>query len=305
VSVPPAPNRDSSASPFRPITPPKAISIVDYTDLSGDTVVARFHLAGAGAGAQADPASEETLLRVDQPFANHNGGQLAFGPDGLLYIGLGDGGSGGDPQGYGQALTTLLGKILRLNVEDDPGGAPYLVPPDNPWVGESGRRSEIWAYGLRNPWRFSFDRLTGDLYIADVGQDRYEEIDFQPAASAGGENYGWNLMEGTRCYPETAQDCDRTGLTLPVAVYDHDTGGCAVTGGFVYRGTVFPALRGIYIYGDFCTGRIWGLSRSKAQWSSALLLETGFAIAAFGEDEDGELYAADYATGNLYRITLS
>ena len=285
---------------FPPDYAGKGYFYVNYTDSSGDSVVARFRLLG-GDPAAADPASEEILLRVDQPFANHNGGQLAFGPDGFLYIGFGDGGSGGDPNGNGQSLATPLGKILRIDVEQDPGADPYLIPADNPFIGVVDTREEIWAYGLRNPWRFSFDRLTGELYIADVGQSAYEEINVQPAAG-GGENYGWNVMEGMHCYPATAPTCNQAGLTLPVAEYRHSGGDCSVTGGFVYRGAGYPALQGSYLYGDFCSGRIRGLSRDGAAWNNPLLLESALRISAFGEDEDGELYVADYSSGNIYRI---
>ncbi|MCC6301434.1 MAG: PQQ-dependent sugar dehydrogenase [Gammaproteobacteria bacterium] len=287
---------------FPPDYATKGYFYADYTDTGGDTVVARFHRLGANPDT-ADPDSEEILLRVAQPYANHNGGQLAFGPDGYLYIALGDGGSGGDPQGNGQSLATLLGKILRIDVEQDPGAEAYLVPPDNPFVGVTGARPEIWAYGLRNPWRFSFDRLTGELYIADVGQSRYEEIDVQPAAG-GGENYGWNLMEGMHCYPANVPTCDTTGLTPPVAEYSHDGGDCSVTGGFVYRGAEYPGLQGTYLYGDFCSGRIRGLRRNGAAWDNRLLLESALRLSAFGEDEHGDLYLADYADGSIYKITL-
>ncbi|WP_239031673.1 PQQ-dependent sugar dehydrogenase [Geomonas diazotrophica] len=238
----------------------------------------------------ADPASRKQLLTIVQPYANHNGGQLAFGPDGMLYIGMGDGGSGGDPHGNGQRLDTLLGKILRIDVSSDT--APYRLPK-NPFG------NEIWAYGLRNPWRFSFDRGTGDLYIADVGQDEVEEIDFQPAGSGAGANYGWNVMEGDRCFK--SPNCKKTALTLPVAVYRHGHGDCSVTGGYVYRGKI-EALRGIYLYGDFCSGRIWGLRRVGGKWQTRLLIDTPYAISTFGEDDDGEVYLADYGSGTIFRI---
>src|SRR4051794_11629912 len=227
---------------------------VHYTDLAGNTTLAMYRLSADPD--VADGASETVLLKVTQPFANHNGGQLRFGPDGYLYLGLGDGGSGGDPMGNGQNRAALLGKILRLDVESQPG--TLRIPPDNPFTGTAGARGEIWAYGLRNPWRFSFDRDTGDLWMADIGQETYEEIDFQPAASHGGENYGWNRMEGAHCY---TAGCSQQGLTLPVAEYTHADGNCSVSGGFVYRGRVSPGLRGMYLYGDLCSGRIWGVER--------------------------------------------
>jgi glucose/arabinose dehydrogenase len=264
---------------------------INYTNRTGigNTVVARFGLTSDPD--RADPASRAELLTISQPFANHNGGQLAFGPDGLLYIGSGDGGSGGDPFGNGQSRTALLGKILRLDVLA--GANPYTIPAGNPFG------NEIWALGLRNPWRFSFDRLTGDLYLADVGQDLVEEIDFQPAGSGAGANYGWNVMEGSRCFAAPA--CSSVGLTLPVAEYLHGSGDCSVTGGYVYRGSI-AALRGIYFYGDFCSGRIWGLRRNGADWENRLLSDTALSISTFGEDEAGELYLADYLSGDIYRI---
>ncbi len=268
---------------------------VDYTDRTGTTIVARYHL-GQDLDT-ADPASEEVVLTVAQPFANHNGGQLAFGPlDGYLYIGMGDGGSGGDPQNHGQNPASLLGKMLRIDVEA--GLQPYGVPPTNPFAQTPGYRAEIWALGLRNPWRFSFDREKGDLYIGDVGQEQYEEIDLQPASSSGGENYGWRIMEGGHCY--RSQDCDQTGLVLPVAEYDHSRG-CSVTGGVVYRGGTYPRMQGIYLYGDYCSGRIWGLRQRGGQWQSLELLDTAHRINSFGEDEVGNAYVVDYG-GNIYLL---
>jgi glucose/arabinose dehydrogenase len=272
---------------------------VNYTrSPDGATVISRF-LVSTGS-AVADSASETVLLTVPQPFANHNGGQLAFGPDGYLYIGIGDGGGGGDPQNNGQNKGTLLGKILRIDVET--GQAPYAVPPGNPFLSDTTARGEIWALGLRNPWRFSFDRATGDIYIGDVGQALFEEIDFQRFDSPGGENYGWNVMEGTHCY--NAASCDTTGLILPVAEYAHGQGDCSVTGGMVYRGTDSPALQGTYLYGDFCSGKIWGLKRTGAVWENSLLADTPHQISAFGEDEAGNLFVADYGTGTVYRVTV-
>jgi len=264
---------------------------VNYTNRTGigNTVVARFALGSDPD--RADPASRQELLTITQPFTNHNGGQLAFGPDNLLYIGTGDGGSGGDPLGNGQNLATLLGKLLRVDVLS--GTAPFAIPAGNPF------NNEIWAYGLRNPFRFSFDRLTGDLFVGDVGQDLVEEIDFQPAGSGAGANYGWNVMEGSRCFANPS--CSSAGLTLPVAEYLHGTGDCSVIGGYVYRGSI-PALQGIYVYGDLCSGRIWGLRRNGAVWENRLLIDTELTISTFGEDDSGELYLADYATGDIYRI---
>lgn len=266
---------------------------VHYTGLGGvgDTVMARYTV-GAVADL-ADPASGVTLLSAVQPFVNHNGGQLAFGPDGMLYIGLGDGGAGGDPLANAQNPGSLLGKILRLDVESTTG---VLIPPDNPFA------NEVWTLGLRNPWRFSFDRATGDLYIGDVGESQFEEIDFQPFGAVGGQNYGWNVMEGLHCF--TDPSCDGSTFTLPVAEYAHGAGDCSVTGGFVYRGAQYPSLQGIYFYGDFCSGRIWGLRRVGAAWENQLLLDSSLLISSFGEDEAGNLYVADLAGGAIYKIDL-
>jgi glucose/arabinose dehydrogenase len=273
---------------------------VNYTDRSGNTVIARYRVTANPD--VADPASEQIVLAIAQPYANHNGGQLAFGPrDGYLYIGMGDGGSAGDPQNRGQDGTELLGKLLRIDVETG-SPATYTIPAGNPFTQTIGYRGEIWALGLRNPWRFTFDRLTGDLYIGDVGQNQYEEVNFQAAASSGGENYGWRVMEGQHCYNAAA--CQTAGLTLPVAEYDH-TLGCSITGGVVYRGPQFARLRGVYLYGDYCTGRIWGLRRDAGAWQSRQLAATALRIAAFGEDEAGEAYVADYATGTIHRIVDS
>ncbi len=252
---------------------------------------------------RADPGSELVLLRVPQPFPQHNLGQLAFGHDGYLYVGSGDGGSAGDPLDNGQDLGTLLGKILRLDVD---GGVPYAVPPDNPFVDLAGAQPEIWAYGLRNPWRFSFDRRNGDLYIGDVGQDGWEEIDFQPAASRGGENYGWRLMEGPVCF-EPASGCNDGSLSLPILEYPHfarsvDLGCRSVTGGFRYRGPATATLPRFYLFGDFCTGQIWGARRNSAGgWIANLLLDSDRLLVSFGEDHRGRLYAVDFL-GGVYRI---
>ena len=268
---------------------------VYYTDRQGNTVVARF-MTGPDAN-RADPGSEKVILTQEQPYSNHNGGQLAFGPDGYLYIGLGDGGSGGDPEGNGQSLTTFLGKLLRIDVSGD----GYSVPGDNPFVGVDDARPEIWAYGLRNPWRFGFDRVTGDLYIADVGQNAFEEVNLQPAASAGGENYGWKVMEAGACYSPRS-NCDQAGLVLPVLSYPHGgQWGSSISGGYLYRGSTVPSLEGKYVFADFVSGRIWTASAATG-WNIELLLETGFNIATFGEDAAGELYVADYGGGVIYRF---
>lgn len=282
---------------FPPGFAAKQYFYVNYTDRSGNTVVARYRVQ-PGQPNTADRESEEIILQVEQPYANHNGGQLAFGPDGYLYIGLGDGGAAGDPHHFAQNPGTWLGKLLRIDTET--GVSPYAIPATNPFTATIGYRGEIWAVGLRNPWRFSFDRATGDLYIADVGQNRREEVHVQPAGSTGGENYGWPVMEGSLCYRPSP--CDPTGLVLPVAEYDHSLG-CAVTGGFVARAVDEPALQGIYFFGDYCSGRLWGLRRTaNGAWEQALLLDTPFAISTFGEDENGHLYLADYAQGRIYHL---
>jgi len=280
---------------FPPAFREKRYFYVNYTDTAGDTKVARYRVTKDAD--RADPASEEIVLTVQQPYANHNGGQLAFGPDGYLYIGMGDGGSANDPQGNGQKMSTLLGKLLRIDVES--GGRPYAVPPSNPFAGKQEVRPEIWASGLRNPWRFSFDRATGDLFIADVGQNRLEEVNVQPASSKGGENYGWNILEGSRCL--RSKTCDTTRLVMPVAEYGHDRG-CSVTGGMVYRGKALPHLQGTYVYGDYCSGRIWGMRRENGRWTSIELADTRLSISTFGEDEAGEVYVADHAKGGIYRL---
>ena len=271
---------------------------LSYTDAAGDSVIARYSVSVDPN--RADSASGVILLTITQPFSNHNGGQLQFGPDGYLYISIGDGGSGGDPQNNGQNLGNLLGKILRIDVDS---GFPFAVPADNPFVGVGGAREEIWSYGFRNPWRFSFDRLTGDLFIGDVGQASWEEIDFQPAGSTGGENYGWRLMEGSSCF-NPAINCNDGTLTLPILEYDH-TVGCSVTGGYRYRGNANPDLDGIYLYGDYCTGRIWGATEDGlGGWTTTELLDTTFLISTFGEDESGEIYVAHFSSPNgaIYQI---
>jgi glucose/arabinose dehydrogenase len=270
---------------------------VNYTDRQGSTVVSRFSVTGDPD--RADPATETVLLTLDQPASNHNGGHLAFGPDGALYIGTGDGGAAGDRYGNGQNGQTLLGAMLRLGVD---GGQPYAIPADNPFVGNAAVRDEIWAIGLRNPWRYSFDRLTGDLYLADVGQNMYEEVNFQSTGDPGGHNYGWPIMEGLHCFPAD-QTCGTEGLTLPVVEYDHGQG-CSVTGGYVYRGQAYPFLNGVYLFGDYCSGRIWGMVRSGVigEWQVAQLAQASVRLSSFGEDEAGELYLLDMAGGQLFRI---
>ncbi len=270
---------------------------VNYTDPNGDTHISEFRASSADS---ADPASERIVMEVAQPFANHNGGGLTFGNDGFLYIGLGDGGSAGDPFRNAQSLSTALGKMLRIDVDRGP---PFAVPTDNPFVSTPGAFPAIWAYGLRNPWRFAFDRVTGDLYIGDVGQNRLEEIDVGLASHHGGENYGWNVMEGRQCYNASA--CDMTGLTLPVVQYDHGEG-CSVTGGVVYRGCRMPGYAGIYFYGDFCTAlirsfRLQGGQVTEQRDHTASVGRGISSVSSFGVDADGEVYVVDY-DGEVYRI---
>lgn len=274
---------------------------VNYTDRAGDTVVAEY-LRSRTAYARARPSSERVLLQVDQPFSNHNGGGLAFGPDGHLYIALGDGGSAGDPQGHGQRKDTLLGKILRVDVSARDG---YGIPDDNPFTGDPAARGEIWAYGLRNPWRITFDRATGDLWIGDVGQGMWEEVDREAAGSPGGLNYGWNVKEGRECYP-AGDRCELAGVTEemvdPVTVYSHDDG-CSITGGYVYRGRAYPVLQGNYLFSDYCSGTIWGISaEGPAEQEPVVLRESGLSVSSFGEGDAGELYLVDLAAGGLYRV---
>ncbi len=269
---------------FAPDYPQSGRFYVWYTQSGGDTVLSRFTVGNDPD--QADASSEQVLLVVEQPYSNHNGGRLRFGPDGMLYLGLGDGGSANDPLGAGQDGTTLLGKLIRIDVETQ--DASYAIPPDNPFVGDDTTRDEIWATGLRNPWRISFDRDTGDLYIADVGQNEREEVNVQPASSSGGENYGWQVMEGSLC---TTAGCDQAGLTLPVFEYDHGQG-CSITGGEVYRGMAYPDLNGTYLFADYCQGTIWGLTRNAGQWSGDVLRSTSYQVVTFGEAGDGSVYMA-------------
>ena len=270
---------------------------VDYTNKNGDITLARYSVSSDPN--RADPASGVVLLTIPHPdFSNHNGGQLQFGPDGYLYVGTGDGGSGGDPNNNAQNPLSLLGKILRLDVDS---ATPYAIPPSNPFITRISARGEIWAYGLRNPWRFSFDRATGDLWIADVGQGAWEEIDVQPAGSSGGQNYGWRRMEGTHCY-NPATNCQDGSLTLPVLEYGHTNGACSVTGGYRYRGLRYPRLSGVYFYGDYCNGVISGATSQNGTFTTRTLASTGMMISTFGEDAAGEIYVADYAKGVVYQI---
>jgi glucose/arabinose dehydrogenase len=311
---------------FPPQYTSKGYFYVYYTRLDGNNQVSRFYITSNPD--VADPSSEEQILTLPHPnYANHNGGKLAFGPDGYLYLGPGDGGGGGDPNGNAQNTNSLLGKLLRIDVEPHHAGPaagakkyyfplisrnldmtiavkPYQIPPNNPFVGQPNHRQEIWATGLRNPWRFSFDSQTGDLYIGDVGQNRMEEVDFQPASSKGGENYGWNILEGTLCYPN-GPCTPPANYSPPVTTYEHgvnDTTGCAVTGGYVYRGSTYPSMQAIYFYADYCSGKIWGLQKDNSGWHSQELLDTNYNFSSFGVDQAGELYITDL-NGGIYHIT--
>jgi glucose/arabinose dehydrogenase len=272
--------------------------IVHYTDVAGDTRLSSFRVSSDPD--VADVGTEAVILTADQPFSNHNGGQVTFGPDGFLYLGLGDGGSSGDPQGRAQDLSDLLGSILRIDVQTE---TSYTIPSDNPFVAQPEARPEIWSFGLRNPWRFSFDRGTGDLYIADVGEQTIEEVDVAPAAEGSGRgvNYGWDRMEGSRCFG--ASQCDQNGLVLPTLEYDH-TQGCSVIGGHVYRGSTIPALQGLYFYADYCRGwvrsfrYVGGAATEATEWPT---LRPGGLVTSFGEDASGELYVLT-AAGGVYKI---
>jgi glucose/arabinose dehydrogenase len=284
---------------FHPRFPDDPRLFVDYTEADeGDTIVSSFRVATPGAD-RADPSSEQRLLRIDQPFPNHNGGALAFGPDGLLTIATGDGGSGGDPQDNGQRTDTLLGKILRIDVDTTNGDRGYGIPADNPFAGGGGE-PEIWLTGLRNPWRTSFDRTTGDLWIGDVGQGSWEEIDVQRAGAPGGTNFGWSRMEGFHC---RAEDCGDE-LTAPVAEYGHDVG-CTVIGGYVYRGTVQNGLRGAYLFGDYCSGQLWAIDAiGEARQEPTEIGGAAGQLSSFGEDEAGEVYVTLLDAGQLFHVVV-
>lgn len=285
---------------FHPDYPTDPRFFVDYTDRDGNTVVSQFRVSGTDPDL-ADPDSEVVLLHIDQPFANHNGGALEFGPDGMLYIGMGDGGSGGDPQGNGQRLDTLLAKVLRIDVDVPAGaGAPYAVPPDNPFVATAGAKPEIFLTGLRNPWRMRFDRATGDLWIGDVGQGQWEEIDVARKGTAG-LDYGWNRMEGFDCF-KPAEGCDQTGLTLPLAEYGHDHG-CAVIGGVVVRDPRQGRLDGGYLFGDACSDNLWLMDPAgDGRREPVIVSKLGRSLSSIGEAEDGSVYATSLSSGELLRI---
>ena len=270
---------------------------VNYTDLRGDTVISEYKVSADMN--TADPESEQILLRIKQPASNHNGGQIQFGPDGYLYIGTGDGGSAGDRLGNAQDQNTLLGKILRIDVD---GRKPYDIPYNNPFINDHNAKAEIWAYGLRNPWRFSFDTKSGDLYTADVGQNKWEEINFQSYGNRGGENYGWNVFEGNHIYRKSGTQIS-DDVTYPVVEYNHDEG-CSVTGGYVYRGSAYPKLAGTYLFSDFCSGKIWGLrSNDSGKWEWTEFLDTELGVSSFGVDENGEIYLLDLYDGSVHIIS--
>ncbi|NWG18627.1 MAG: PQQ-dependent sugar dehydrogenase [Chloroflexi bacterium] len=278
---------------FHPDYAANGLFFINYTDRDGATAVVRYSVSADDPN-RADPASAAIILQIAQPYRNHNGGHIAFGPDGYLYIGMGDGGSAGDPQGSGQNPAALLGKMLRIDINAD----PYAIPADNPFVNAADYAPEIWAMGLRNPWRFSFDRASGDLYIGDVGQNAVEEVNFQPADSRGGENYGWNILEGTRAYSGAAAPA---GLVPPFYEYPHPEG-CSVIGGYVYRGEGLPDLQGIYLFGDYCSGVVYASRRdASGNWQTMRWLDTGKIISSFGEDEAGELYLIGHM-GSIYRF---
>ncbi|MDO8751204.1 MAG: PQQ-dependent sugar dehydrogenase [Dehalococcoidia bacterium] len=261
------------------------------------SVISRFSVLRSNAN-RANPSSEQLILEIPQPFPNHNGGNILFGHDGFLYIGLGDGGGAGDPQGNGQNPGTLLGSMLRIDPRSPGPGRSYSIPPDNPFVGAPGFREETYAYGFRNPWRFSFDRQTGRLWAGDVGQNSFEEVD----VILPGRNYGWNIMEGSHCYPPRVTACDQRGLELPVAEYALTDGNCAITGGYVYRGARLPSLNGAYVYGDYCSGRIWALLfDGNRVLENVLVVDSALEISSFGEDQAGEMYILSF-DGRIYRL---
>lgn len=269
---------------------------INYVNKDQETIIARYKVSSNPNAA--DLKSEKIILRIKQPYTNHNGGDLKFGPDGYLYIALGDGGSGGDPQNRAQDKNSLFGKILRIDVNK---GDPYSIPPTNPFINKPDTRPEIWAYGLRNPWRISFDKISGDLYIADVGQNSIEEVDVQKANSKGGENYGWRCYEGNQ--PYDGQGClPKSNYATPIFEYDHQEGRCSVTGGFVYRGSLYPAFEGKYFYSDFCSGQLYYADNVNNKWQQNLITKTTYSISTFGQDNQNELYFADYHDGNIYKI---
>lgn len=291
---------------FHPDYQNNGLFYINYTNTAGDTVIERYQVSANPDVADANSGFQ--ILFVDQPFSNHNGGMIAFGPDGYLYIGMGDGGSSGDPGNRAQNGQELLGKMLRLDVD---GGSPYAIPVDNPFVNDPNVRDEIWATGVRNPWRWNFDRLTGDMWMADVGQNVWEEVNFEPAGSPGGVNWGWRLKEGTHCY-NPQNDCDPNNITTdPIYEYQHVSGRCSVTGGYVYRGSVMPLLSGTYFFADYCSSDIWSLRYDGTQVTDFLSRKTELdppgslaisSIVSFGEDNVGEMYIVDQSGGEIFKI---
>ncbi len=277
--------------------PTEALAYVNYTNTDGDTVVAEFTI---GADGIFDEASRRTVITINQPYPNHNGGDVAFGPDGMLYIGMGDGGSGGDPERHGLAMNSLLGKLLRIDPRAN-GDQPYTVPADNPFVGVDGALGEIWSIGLRNPWRFNFDSETGDLWIGDVGQGNWEEVDVAWAIDGAGRgvNFGWSAFEGTHPYNS---DQSPDGATPPVFEYEHGDAGCSISGGTVYRGDAIPALRGWYLFGDYCSGKVWALSAIPGAESVVLEIANAGSVSAIAAGPDGAMYVLNYGEGSVLRI---
>ena len=282
---------------FHPDYATNGYFFVYYTNNSGNTVVSRFSRIGTNPEI-ADPNSELVILTFSQPFSNHNGGELQFGPDGYLYISSGDGGSGGDPQNNSQNLTSYLGKLLRIDVNNSTAANPYAIPADNPFVGNSAALDEIWAYGIRNAWKFSFDSMTDDLWIADVGQNAREEIN-QAASTAAGLNYGWRCYEGNNAFNTSGCPNSNT-MTFPVAEYSHSGGRCSITGGYVYRGSTYPNLQGLYFFADVCTQEVGYLENVGGNWNSTFETFSGNWVA-FGEDINGELYASTLG-GNIFKL---
>jgi glucose/arabinose dehydrogenase len=280
---------------FHPAYQQNGYFYVNYIDKNQQTTIARFKAHGN----VADPTSEKILFTLKQPYANHNGGGLAFGPDGYLYASLGDGGSAGDPENRAQNKANFFGKILRLDVDK---GDLYEVPSNNPFIHEADAKPEIWAYGLRNPWRISFDKKTGDLYIADVGQGDFEEVNIQRAGSKGGENYGWRCYEGRHSFKLGGCDNGPSSYAAPSMEYTHDDGRCSITGGYVYRGTKYPAFDSKYFYGDYCNGQLFYATPQNGKWQQTQALKTPYTISTFGQGSDGELYFADYKSGAIYHI---
>ena len=286
---------------FHPKFKTNGLFYVSYTRSDGDLVVDQYKTSATN-GNVGDPRTLRRIITIDHPGEiNHNGGMIVFDPTGYLYIGTGDGGGGGDPNGHGQSKNTLAGKLLRINVNGSVGTRQYQIPTSNPYVGKAGL-DEIWSFGLRNPWRFSFDRLTGDLWIGDVGQAKYEEVDRSTSSTNKGRgvNFGWNVMEGRHCY-SPATGCSAVGKLYPVVEYTHSEG-CAITGGYVYRGTAVPSLRGRYVFGDYCSGTIWSVpNNGGSPITKSLLMDTAYSISSFGEDEKGELYLVDLG-GTIYKF---